>query len=139
MSFSVLDTRLGKKLYKIKENSPYYFYSPFVITSDISLNSNTVTQVLSCGLLCDISSSSITVTFPTATVLQSVINLDIGNYILFYVSAYSPTFPNANTLNIVGNTGVEVLGPVPATLTAQDTFVVTLVCASLNPLKFYIL
>lgn len=139
MSFSVLDTRLGKKLEKIKENFPYFFYSPFVTISNISLDSNTVTQVLSSGLLCDISSSSITVTFPTATVLQSLLNLNVGNYILFYISAYASTFPNVNSVTVAGNTGVDVIGPVPPSLDAQDTYTATLTCVSLNPLKFYIL
>jgi|SRR5690606_8542688 len=136
MSFSIADTRLGKKLERIKENYPFYFYTPFVCSQNTLLDSNTVASVLSSGILCDITSNSVTVTFPPATVLQNLLNMEVGNYVPFFFVAYSSTFPNANTLNIVGNTNVEPLGILIA---AQETYYVYLICISVNPVKFYII
>ena len=139
MSFSIFQTELGNKLYSIKENFPFYFYSPFTVSQSTVLDANRVNNVLTSGIICDVTASSISITFPTATVLQSLLNCKVGDYVNFFISAFSETFPNANSVNIVGNTGVEPLSTSADPLDSQVTYYPTLVCASLSPLKFYII
>lgn len=139
MSFSVVDTRLGKKLEQIKENYPFYFYRPFITSTNIILESNTLSSVISSGILCDISSGNVSVTFPPATVLQSLLNMEPVNYLNFIIVAYSTSFPNSNTVSIIGNTGVEIVGVSAPSISAQETYIATLICISVTPLKFYIM
>lgn len=139
MSFEILDTRLGAKLESLKQNFPKYLSSPYVSQGTETLNSNTLTQILSCGLLCDISGSSASITFPSSTEIQEVLNFQVGNYVNFNICAFSTTFPNPNTLSIVGNTDVTVVTPAVSTLGAQEIYPATLLCVSSNPIKYYII
>lgn len=136
MSFSILNTRLGSRLESLKQNGPFYLSSPFVVNGTTVLNNNTASQALVSGILCDITNSSVTITFPDANTLYDLLGFDFGNYVNFDISAYSDTFPNPNTLSIVDSAGITSLLPV---LSPQETYYATLICVSLNPIKFYIM
>ncbi len=137
--FEILNTRLGSRLDSLKQNGPLYITSPYTTLGTTTLNVNTLSHVLSTGLVCDVSTTSGSVTFPTAQTIQSLLNFDIGNYVNFNICAFSETFPNPNTLSIIGNTDVTVVSPFISTVTSQEIYYATLICISTNPIKFYII
>lgn len=128
-NLTIENIELGRKLTNIKNNISNK-KSPRVFIQTSTLSDRDFIQCVENGIVGDITSSSISITFPSALNIISTLKLKLNQQIIFDVITFSTTFPNANTLTLIGNLGVNISGSV---LSAQTATYFILSVESISP------
>lgn len=136
-NFTVKDTLLGTRLVNIKNNY-IDILSPTHVTTNSTLTVDQLSNALLNGLVGDVTNSSISIQFPTSSIINSLLYFNKYDYFNIPITAYSDIFPSVYNLQILPNTGVSIAsGSLNININPQTTKYIYLQC--INSQKEFIL